>query len=195
MTNDTNNRLFDRIADDSSRRNFLKTSALATAGTGLLATGTAAAQEDDDDDILNDQSFNVAMFQNDFRGGARFLITSGIIEYSPNIPQNLGGPLTGYNTHMASYLNTADRFTIFVNQEANLGASYDEEAGWFVDEEAAEEGYNQPALYELDNEYSFYEGTDQIITANAYPLEQDVEDNVFSQEEFNSEADVNEFLF
>ena len=193
---DKSSYLFDRITDGASRRNFLKKSALATAGAGLVASGTAAAQEDDENDFVDEERIRIAMFANDFRGGARFMITSGVIEWTPNVPQNLGGELTGYNTHMGTYLNTADRFTMFVSQEANLGANYDEDEGWFVDDEEEESGgFNQPVLYELANEYSFYEGSDEIITGYAYPLEQDVTDQIFADEGLNTEGEVNDFLF
>lgn len=198
MTNDDTG-ILDRIVDDESRRSFMKKSALTTAATGLAASGTVAAQEDggneedDDDDIQNNQRIPVSLFQNDFRGGARFMLTSSVIEYSPNVPQNIGGTHTGYNTHMATYLNTAERFPIFVAQSVNLDASYNEDTGWFVDD--ADQGSIQPAVYELQNEFSFYEETDQIVTAHAYTLEEDVEDNIFNAEGLNSEEEINDFLF
>ncbi|WP_408960144.1 hypothetical protein [Natrinema sp. 74] len=152
--------------------------------------------EDDADAIVNNQRIPVAMFHDDYRGGSRFLITSGVVEYSPNVPENIGGPFTGFNTHVATYLNSSTRINIFVSQEADLGATYDEDEGWFVDDEEQEgDGFNQPALYELANEYSNYADTDRLIITYAYPLEQDVEDQVFNQEGFNTEEDVNDFLF
>lgn len=198
--NDTD--LLDRIVDAESRRSFLRKSALVTAATGVTASGTAAAQDnggnagDDDDAIVNDQRISVAMFRNDFRGGARFLITSDVVSYTPNIPPDLGGPFTGYNTYVATYLNSSVRINIFVSQEANLGANYDEDQGFFVDDDEQEgDEFNEPALFELANDYSDYGDTDRVVNTFAYPLEQDAQNQVFNQEGFDSEEDVNDFLF
>lgn len=219
MSEDESKQLLDSIVGDASRRDVLKTGALATAGAGI-ATGAATAQEEDgdlfedndeaveDDPVEGVDQVRIAMFQNDFVGGARFMITSGIIEWTPNVPVNLGGPFTGFNTHFATFLNTAGRFPVFVRQGENLGAEFDEDAGFFVDNEEGEGeldggengggdggGFNQPALYELDNQFSLYEGTDQIVTAYAFPLEQNIEDQVFAAEGIENQEDVNDFLF
>ncbi|WP_408960545.1 twin-arginine translocation signal domain-containing protein [Natrinema sp. 74] len=205
--NDTS--LLDRIADDESRRSFLKKSALTTAVTGLAASGTVAAQEDeggvveadDEDPFEGEDQIRVAAFQDAFQPNARFMIVSGTIEYAPNVPENLGGPLTGFNAHMAAYVNTGKRFTLFVQQGENLGASFNEDAGWFVDNDEGGDGggdgggFNQPALYEFESEFSRYEGTDRIVTTYALPLEQDVEEQVFAAQGINDEEDVNDFLF
>lgn len=197
MTN-TDNDGQGRSVGSESRRSFVENGALPTITAGLAASGTAAAQEDEEDDegpLLTDRGIRVALFDNDFRGGARFLITSGIIDYTPDVPQDVGGEFVPFNTHMATYLNTADRFTLFVSQDENLGANYAEGSGWFADGDDDGDGFNEPALYELANEYGFYGQTDRLITAYAYPLEPDAEAAVYEDEGFDSEADVKNALF
>lgn len=183
----------DRIVDDSTRRSFMRKGALTTAAAGLAASGTVAAQVDEDDDeLVDDNQLRIAMFQSDFRGRGRFILTSDVIEWTPDVPANLGGTLTGFNTHIGTYLNTAERFLIFIAQKADLGGVFDEDAGYFVDEEEfdGDDGFLEPAVYELENRFSYYEGTDRIITAYAYPVEDDEGGDLFEDGE-----GVNDFLW
>lgn len=190
------------IIGNETRRSFVKKGALASgaAALGLSSTGTTVAHQeenDDDDAVLEDEQFRVATFQNNFRGGARFIITSDVVEWVPNVPPNLGGPFTGYNTHFATYLNTAGRFPIFIADGAELDAQFDQEEGFFVDPDQSfgENEFVQPQVYALENKFSFYEDTDRIVTAYANPLEEDAENAIFAAEGLNTEEEFNEFLF
>lgn len=156
------------------------------------------AQEDDDpkDDVLQGKRFEAALFRNDFRGGARFFISSQTLDYTPPVPQRLGGPLTGYNTHMATYLNSAERFPVFVQQGASLAADFDQSVGYYVDSrETTDDEITQPALYEFATRSSVYEGTDQIVQTYATPLEHDAENLILDAQNFNDQADIEEFRF
>lgn len=191
-----------RNTDDASRRPrskkdaHSKEGALTTAGEGMTTSGTAAAQMDenegDDDEISDVNRFRVAMFQSDFRGGGRFIITSSVIEWTPDVPVNLGGSLTAFNTHIAAYLNTVARFPLFIAQEANVEARFDKSVGYFVDQDEFDEtdGFLEPAVYQLENRFSFYGETDRIITAYAYRVEEEVEEGLFESGE-----EVDDFLF
>lgn len=196
MADKETNQLLDRITDGTSDRAALATGALATLGAGAV-TGGAVTQEDADpeDDVLQNERFRVAAFRSAFRPGARFIITSDTVDYTPDVPTNIGGPFTGYNTHFAAYLNTAERFPVFVAEAANLDASFDPKAGYFVDErDVADEEFAEPALYEFDSRVSPFEGSNRIVTTYAFPLEQDAE-NLILDNNFSNREEINEFLF
>lgn len=110
MTDKDTQNLIEKFVDGASRRDVLKTGALATAGLTVAGTGTAAAQIDeeegvgvDDDVFVNDEQWNYVMFQNDYRPESEFVITSPVIDWTPNVPANLGSPFQGYNTRMIRY--------------------------------------------------------------------------------------------
>ncbi|WP_408957910.1 hypothetical protein [Natrinema sp. 74] len=198
MPSDNPSKPTERGRDDSTRRASLATGTLA-ASAGLTATGTATAQdggdEGDADDVQNGTRFRVATFQNAFHNQAEFLLVSRPIDYSPDVPADVGGNLTGYDTYVAAYLNTGERFLLFVSQTANLGATYDEDEGWFVTGQTEGDGFNAPALYQLSNQYNRYEGTDRLVTAYAFSVEVGAQNYTFAQEGLNDEEEINDLLF
>lgn len=164
----------DRIGSDESRRSFLKKSAI-TATTGVAATGTVTAHEDGEDD----SRFRVAVFEEDFRNKAVFLIVSGPIDHPSDIAADVGDDRIGYDTYRAMYPDTDEQFLLFISHPANLQASYGEDAGVFVtDQEIDGASFNTPALYQLANPYSRYEGTDRLIMAYAFSISEDVQRQV-----------------
>ncbi|WP_379695495.1 twin-arginine translocation signal domain-containing protein [Halopelagius fulvigenes] len=174
-----------------SRRDFMKKGALASGAValGLGSSGSAVAQEDggDDDDILlNDEKMDCIMYQNDFRPEAEFIITTPVVDWTPNAPANLGSPFEGYNTRMISYRNTGDKVLFFQAQDAQI-PNYSEEAGYVVDDDESfgENEFTQPEVYSLWNEASFYEGTNRLVKANFSPVEEDYENSLFEGEGFD----------
>ena len=191
MSDDRTKRVFDRVMDESSRRNFLKKGALATVGTGLVASGTAAAQEEDDNDVfVNDEQSRCVMFQNDFRPESEFVIVSPVIDWTPRVPANLGTPFEGYNTRIISYRDSGDNVLFFQSQDAQV-PNYNEEAGYVVDDDESfgENEFTQPEVFSLWNDASFFEGTNRLVTASFSAVEEDFENDIWDDEDFDGDDD------
>ncbi len=77
-----NDTILDGIADESSRRSFMKRSAIASGGLamGLSATGTVAAQDGGDQ---NGDAMRGLMFNTQFHPRARFEVNSQAIDWAP----------------------------------------------------------------------------------------------------------------
>ena len=197
----------DRSAPDS-RRSFLKHGVLATA-IGVAASGTASAREETTEDEEHpgqrdtvsqperNEQFTVIMFDDDFRRRARFVLTSTVVDWKPTIPVDLGDRLVEYDTYMGAYLNTGERFPIFVSEQASLDAEYNEEQGYFVSQDTSFEGgdFAHPKVYELTNEFDIYQQTDKVIRAAAQPLDDDAQEEVFDDERIDTREKFDEFLF
>ncbi|KTG09818.1 hypothetical protein AUR64_09305 [Haloprofundus marisrubri] len=101
--------------DESTRRTVLKAGALSAGGLalGLSGTGGVAAQTG------GNQPQYKALFQaNDFNPGARLRIVSGVVNYTPQ--QTGFTAWSDYNTRIATYLNTNERFLIYPANDANI---------------------------------------------------------------------------
>ncbi|WP_224332386.1 hypothetical protein [Haloprofundus halobius] len=112
MTDESENTTDER---ESTRRTVLKTGALSAGGLalGLSATGGAAAQTD------GNQPRYKALFQsNNFNPGARLRIVSGVVNYTPQ--QTGFTAWSDYNTRIATYLNTNERFLVYPADDANI---------------------------------------------------------------------------
>lgn len=135
------------------------------------------------------------MFQNDFRPESEFIITSPVIEWTPNVPVDLGSPFKGYNTRVIRYRGTGDNVLFFQSQEADI-QQFDEGLGYVPDddEEFAENKIVQPEIYSLWNEASFYEETNRLVTAFFSPVEEDAEDD-FLNDEDSGFGEEDDFLF
>lgn len=184
----TNEKVSPETNEGSNRRTFLKKGSLATAGTGMVlsATGLGAAQEqeeDDDDVFVNEEESTCIMFQNDFRPESQFVITSPVLDWSPDVPQNLGSTFEEYNTRMIRYRNTGDNVLFFQSQDATV-PDFDQEVGYVVDNDETfdENEFTQPEVFSLWNEASFYEGTTRLVTAKFSPVEEDVENGIWEEE-------------
>lgn len=185
------------IFGGETRRSFVKKGALASGTAVLGLSGTAAAdddQEDDDDDVfVNEEQAKCILFQNDFRPGSEFIITSPVIEWTPNVPQNLGSPFEGYNTRIIRYRGSGDNVVFFQSQDAQV-PNFSQEAGFVVDddEDFGENEFVQPEVFSLWNQASFFEGTTRLVTARFSPVEEDFENQIFDEEDFNPDDD---FIF
>ena len=197
----TDTNLLGKLVDEETRRSFLKKGAFATAGASL-ASGSAAAQAegddglgagDDEDDVVDEQ-FRGVVFQNNFRPDANFVITSPVLDWTPDVPADIGGPLTAFNTRMITYMNTGERVPLFVSQDAE-NVDYVDDYGYVPDndQEFAEDEWVQPEVFEMDNQYSAFGQTNRLLTVQVNPLEEDVEDDVLS--DFESQDEFNDFLF
>ncbi|MFC4449673.1 hypothetical protein [Halorussus aquaticus] len=196
----SNDDIVSGLTGGESRRRFLRNGTLAAVGASIVGSGRVAGQDEDDGDDENinvdDEVFKIGTFQNDFRPQAKFVIVSDVIDWTPDVPENLGTSLNEYNTHMVVYLNTGERVPMFIIEQAELTAEYASEQGYFVDpNDDATDGFYQPQVYETSNDYSLYEQTDRIVTLQASPLEEDAENHIFSGEGLDSREEFQQFLF
>lgn len=189
MTDENPESSNDRSSSGSSRRGFMKKGAVATAGLAAVP-GMAAAQDDDNDTFVNDARYRCVMFQNDFRPDADFIITSPVLDWTPDVPANLGNPFENYNTRMIRYRGTGENVLFFQAQDAQV-PNFNQEAGYVVDDDQSfgENEFTQPEVFSLWNEASFYEGTNRLVTGFFSPVEEDYENQIFEEEGFDGGED------
>lgn len=175
--------------DDESRRSFLRKGAFAsgTLALGSSAVGTVAAQEDDDDAFVNDEaeSISAAMFSTAFRPGGRFIITSPVVDWTPDVQQNIAGQFENFNTRVIQYVDTNEQVLFFQAQDAEV-PPYNEDAGFVVDNDQ-EFGIGdtvQPEIYTFGYDQEVFGGQNRqgLISVTARPLEEDAEEDVFTDE-------------
>ncbi|UPW01906.1 hypothetical protein M0R88_07365 [Halorussus gelatinilyticus] len=107
---------------ESSRRTFL-TGALA--GGLAIGTGTNVALAQDEDEV-DTKRYEALIFAGSFHPGARFEVTSDVLNYTPVVPQ--GARTFGeYNSRVIKYLNTGERVLFFPANDAEVqkGAVYE----------------------------------------------------------------------
>lgn len=172
----------DNVVGEQSRRSVLKKGAVAAGGLalGTAATGSAAAQQDDNDDFINDEQIDGAMFIGDFDPDREFIITSPVIDYTPNVNENIEGVFDQFNTRMIQYQNSKRQAQFFVSADAQL-PSYNPQVGYVVDDDQ-NFGPNQrpqPEIYTLRNNAQFFDNSNQaLLNVTASPLEENNEDDV-----------------
>ena len=107
---------------ESSRRTFM---AGALAGGLALGTGTNVALAQDEDEVDTKQ-YEALIFAGSFHPGARFEVTSDVLNYTPVVPQ--GARTFGeHNSRVIKYLNTDERVLFFPANDAEVqkGAVYE----------------------------------------------------------------------
>ncbi|GAA0670381.1 twin-arginine translocation signal domain-containing protein [Natronoarchaeum mannanilyticum] len=171
--------LLDRIADES-RRSFLKKSAVATAGVGAAATGTASAQDGDDGDYFG-QEWKGLIFPQSFYPEARFTFVSGVVEWTPNYGDVQDSWFTDYNTRMIRWLNTGEQDQLFVAEDANIG-EFDEDLGFVPDQGEGDE--NQPQVFEIRPEWAPFGDNQDLITVNFSPADQETSDQILDADDW-----------
>lgn len=172
-----------------SRRTFMKKSALASAAAGLGVSGvdaTARGTDDDDDDqIVNDTTYRALMFVDQFQPGAKFVIVSPVVDWTPDVPEVRDNIPADYNTRVVRYLNV-DLFRIlYMPHDAEI-PPYAPEFGYVVDDRnSSPNGRPAPQVYQLHRESGLVEGTDQLMRDVTFsPLEEDVEEKVLDNEDW-----------
>ena len=190
MTEDDSHHTEQQYGSDESRRSFMKKGAVASgaAALGLSGVGTAAAQdegaEDDSDDFINAEaeSISAAMFSTAFRPGGRFIITSPVIDWTPDVQQNIAGQFEKFNTRVIQYVDTNEQVLFFQAQDAEV-PNYNEDAGYVVDndEEWGIGDEVQPEVYAFGYDQEVFGGQNQqgLISVTARPLEEDEEEGIF----------------
>ncbi|WP_227355214.1 twin-arginine translocation signal domain-containing protein [Haladaptatus salinisoli] len=177
MPTDENQRADEQ--DASTRRTFLKTGALASVGTALaLGSGAASAETGTNAAALQEQAKGL-IFQNSFRPGARFVFTSGVVEWVPNVPEVQDNVWTNYQTRMIRYLNTNEQVPFFVARDANIG-QFNENLGFVTDQQDAQ----QPNVYEMDREFTVFGDSGFLVTANFSTIPENEETSVLENDDW-----------
>jgi len=176
---DTDPSLLDRITDES-RRSFLKKSAVATAGVGAAASGTASAQDGDGGDYFG-QEWKALVFPQTFYPEARFTFVSDVVEWTPNYGDVQDSWFTDYNTRMIRWLNTGQQDQLFVAEDANIG-EFDENLGFVPDQGDGDE--NQPQVYEVRPEWAPFGDNQDLITVNFSPADPETSDQILDADDW-----------
>ncbi len=180
------NNLLETLTGDSSRRSVLKTGALTTAGLTLTGVGSAAAQQDDG--IVDGESDKALMFADQFNPNSRFVITSPVIEWNPNVQEVRDADWSEYNTRMIRYLNTGQRAQFFMAEDAEV-PEYDQQAGYVVDAEGdTQQGNPQPEVFSMEQEWAPF-GASRLVTVNFSPVGEDEEDDLLDDEDWWLDGD------
>lgn len=172
--------LLDRIADES-RRSFLKKSAVATAGVGAAASGTASAQDGGDDDDYFGQEWKGLVFPQTFYPEARFSFVSDVVEWTPNYGDVQDSWFTDYNTRMIRWLNTGEQDQLFVAEDANIG-DYDDDLGFVPDQGDGDD--SQPQVFEIRPEWAPFGDNQDLITVNFSPADQETSDQILDADDW-----------
>jgi len=174
--------LLERITDES-RRSFLKKSAVATAGVGAAATGTASAQDGDDDIGANwfENEWKGLVFPQSFYPEARFTFVSGVVEWTPNYGDVQDSWFSDYNTRMIRWLNSGEQDQLFVAEDANIG-EYDEELGFIPDQDGDDS--DQPQVFEIRPEWAPFGDNQDLITVNFSPAEEETENQILDADDW-----------
>lgn len=176
------------LLDDQSRRSVLKKGAVSV-GALSLGAGAATAQSGeegtnggnqtgtDGEDGLGDEFQKALMYVGQARPGSRFVITSPVIDWTPQIEEIRDNIWSNYNTRVARYLNTDEQVMFWVAQEAEL-PEFDEQVGYVVDAEGdtSQGGTPQPEVYQFHTEWSPF-GDAAFVTVNFAPVGEDEEDD------------------
>jgi len=174
--------LLERITDES-RRSFLKKSAVATAGVGAAASGTASAQDGSDDVGANwlENEWKGLVFPQSFYPEARFTFVSGVVEWTPNYGDVQDSWFTDYNTRMIRWLNSGEQDQLFVAEDANIG-EYDEELGFIPDQDGDDS--NQPQVFEIRPEWAPFGDNQDLITVNFSPADEETENQILDADDW-----------
>ena len=180
----------DGEAGEMTRRSAMKMGALGASGLvfGLAGTGSAAAQEsdqqnaqqDDDDLFVNEEQIDAAMYIGDFNPNGEFVITSDVIEWTPNVNENIQGVFDQFNTHMIKYQNSNRQAQLFIAADAEL-PPFNSQLGYVVDDD---ENYGsneqpQPEVYTVRQDAQFFDNANQsLINVTVSPLEENNEDDI-----------------
>jgi hypothetical protein len=183
--------------DEDTRRSFLKRGAFATVGSDFAAS-TAAAQGGTDEagggDVVADETFEAVTHAGQIRPLGQFYITSPGLDFTPAVPERFGGPMTGYDMRIATYMNTAERFHLYVANDAEF-PPYRDANGYVVDDEGeyGPEEWHPPEMYTFTGEFRQFGESDQLVRVEFAPLAEDVEaslwdsGNVDGQDDFDDE--------
>lgn len=184
----TDNMVTEFLSSSSdSRRSFLKKGAVAT-GALAVTSGTGAAQADDDGVDAGgdlDDNWKALTFIDNFHPNARFTFVSGVVEWVPNYGDVRDSWFSDYNTYQIRWLNTDNVVPLFVAEDANVG-EYDEDFGYVPD---ADDDPEQPQLFEMNREWTPFGDNNRLITVNAGPVEEDLEDDILDTDDWWQDSD------
>ncbi len=177
MTDDES--LLHELTGESTRRSVLKSGALATAGAGLAGVTSGGATAQDDDGLADGQEWDKAIMPvGQFQPNSRFIITSPVLEWSPNVPEIRDNVWSEYNTRAIRYLNTNEQVLFWQAQDAEV-PNFNQEAGYVVDAEgdtAPDGNTPQPEVFRMRAQYSPF-GDSGYVTVNFTPVGEDEQDD------------------
>ncbi|NHN46285.1 twin-arginine translocation signal domain-containing protein [Halostella sp. JP-L12] len=182
MTDDS---LLERIADDETRRSFIKKSAVTTAGTGLALSGTASAQDDDAGSGGLDDDWKALIQASNFHPEGKFAIVSGVVSWTPNYGDIQDSFFSDYNTRMIRWQNTGEVVPLWAAEEANLG-SFDGDRGFVSD---AHDDQDQPQLFQMNKEWTPFGDNPELVTVKVSPVNEDDEDSLLDVDEWFVDGD------
>lgn len=178
------NKLLNDLTGDSTRRSVLKGGALATAGVGLagVTTGSGAAQ---DNGVVDNQEWDKAIIAaSHFQPRGRFIITSPVLQWDPNVEEIEDNVWSEYNTRMIRYLNNREQVPYWQAHQAEV-PEYNQQAGYVVDAEG-DTGPNktpQPEIFRMHSEGSLF-GASGYVTINFTPVSEDEEDDLLDDDDW-----------
>lgn len=174
------------IGSDESRRSILKKGALSIGALAVGASGPVAAQnQGDDDDVFDDQEYDKGlMYVGQARPGARFVISSPVLDWNPDIEEIQDNVWSEYNTRVIRYLNTDEQVLFWQAHEAEV-PDFSPEAGYVVDAEGAT-GPNQtpqPEVFRMHTEWSPF-GDAAFVTVNFTPVGEDEQQDLLDDDDW-----------
>ena len=180
--------------DSDSRRSFVKKSAIAASALALGASGTAAAQEGEasggetetgTNPFDNGEGGGEAIVQvSSFHPNARFTFVSGVVDWTPDVPEVSDDVWDSYNTYQIRWLNTNQIVPLWVEQDATLG-EYDEGLGYIPDDQDS----NQPQLYEMDQEWELFDEGNDLAEVTFSTVPEEEEDQILENDDWWQDDD------
>lgn len=175
----------DDVLDSDARRSFMKKGALATGALALGGAGTAAAQdgtEVDDGDVVDlDEAGGKALITVDnFHPRGRFVFVSGVLEWTPSVPDVDDSLWSQYNTYQIRWLGTNEIVPLWVTQDADV-ADYDEDLGYVPD---INEDVDRPQAWEMNQQWTPLGDNPALITVQFSPVDEENEDAILDNDQW-----------
>lgn len=189
----------DDTSINDSRRSVMKKGMVAAGALALGGSGTVTAQEGEDqtngedeteeggagedgadegdDDALTEEWDKAIMQTGTFRPAGRFIITSPVISWNPNVADIRDNLWSEYNTRSIRYLGDPTQYSFWQAHDAEV-PDFNQERGYVVDAEGATgpDDTVQPEVFRMHTEYSPL-GDAGYVTVNFTPVSEDEQED------------------